>query len=582
MAEVLIGVVVVLVLASLAALVHKKRQEVPRGTVPPTYSQTPPIPPTPAPRTPSTTPDQHPPPATPALSLALLPLPGDGTTFLALGDVTQLQPSTMESTSLLSRPAVERAAADIVVSLNLPLQVVNGLQQSSNLVRLAPETMKALQNGAKFMESGGKATGVLRGTDGRIVELVRFTSVSSAVSIAASLGNALALAAIQMQLNQISKKLDVLSGQLERIAEADEHERLAQVESLAMSVQHALGQCSAAGYVPDQVMNSIAGQAQDLDAHIRRLEKDIRGHLARVPGTGRAADQMEWLARDGLPGVNELDQMLVAMQGWLIHQGLYAANLGNSGLPAEIAAQARVIEQTIERRAQLEELVRNLAYEIDRALHVAEIAPGQIPKSEWTMRLIDKRSSSTSERVRDTASRLRASLRSAGILRREIPPLPQAESLGVDSEPDNSDWRDMLRYRLRDGEQPLLYVHGSGVGGHNNTSRAASVMVFTDQRVLGIRKSSFAKRGVFAVDKERDTIKGARISKIGIGRFPVPGRALRVDFDGGAADIELTGTDDNDRARIEARAVAALAHTTPAVAREEDARPREVEGLPVL
>lgn len=111
------------------------------------------------------------------------------------------------------------------------------------------------------------------------------------------------------QLGTISKKLDALSGQIERVDEGLQHERLAEIESLSMAVQHSLEQCKSAGIVPDKVMASISGKSQVIDAHIRRLEKDIRARMSRVPGKGKAADQMTWLANDGLAGITELYQL---------------------------------------------------------------------------------------------------------------------------------------------------------------------------------------------------------------------------------------------------------------------------------
>ena len=518
----------------------------------------------------------------PESSIALIPLPGDSSRFLSLGDISALPVLESEPTTLLSQQSIASVAEAITMGLNAPLQLANGLQQGSHLVRLAPETVSALKNGAEFTTIGGKLSGSLRGADGRIVHIARFTSVSSALSAAASVGMALTMVAIQLQLGAISRKLDALSSQLDRVDESLRNERLSEIESLSMAVQHSLEQSTSAGIVPDKVMASISGKSQVIDAHIRRLEKDVLGRLSRVPTKGKAGDQMKWLADDGLAGVTDLYQLLVAIQGWLIHQGLYAANLGNSGASAELAAQRKVIEQTAARHDELENLVGDLAYEINRVLYLAEKAPGKIPKTESTIRLIDRNSASTSERVRETAKQLRDALKAADVPLRDVPTLPATPRIGNMPSQTVRVWKEMLRYQLRSDETPLLYIEGRGVGGKHNKSKSSSVMVFTNQRVLGIRKKNFAEDGVFAFDFERREIQEVLVKGNRIGRIPAPGKVLRLEVNGRSVDMELCDSDDAFNARICRAAKAALAEHRPPHVEGHVIRPRQIEGIPIL
>jgi hypothetical protein len=107
---------------------------------------------------------------------------------------------------------------------------------------------------------------------------------------------------------------------------------------------------------------------------------------------------------------------------------------------------------------------------------------------------------------------------------------------------------------LRTGEVPKLCIEGKGVGGQNNPSTASSVLVITDQRVLGIRKKDFPNTARFAVELDRTSVKDARLAVAGLGKVRVPGlraRVLRMQYRGGAIDIDIDAVDEPLQRMIE-------------------------------
>jgi len=489
-----------------------------------------------------------------AAETVLIPIPGtDVDQYLALGRVDGLALADQRPLGIATAEWRAQAAKDVTLALNVPLQAANAYQQSQWLVRLAPETVRQLKDGATFVESGGKAIGTLKGADGKFIAAVRLEP-AAALATVASLGNALTMAAMQLQLAQISDKLDGISRQIEAGQKHTKNRELAELESLTRAVAAAYEQASAAGEVTDKVILDIAGKGQALDTQIRALEKDLRDRLSRRPGTGKSTDLMQWLANDGLASVEELQQLTVATQGWLMQRILYAANLGNSPSPADLTNQQIAHKQIKTRGQELGSLLSEMTYEIDRALYVAAVAPGSVPKTEHLVRLLNGSAELTSRRAAELGAQLRNVVTASGVVIPDVPRLEFGLTLGTNTDPTATEWRDLLRYMLRTGEVPKLCIEGKGVGGQNNPSTASSVLVITDQRVLGIRKKDFPNTARFAVELDRTSVKDARLAVAGLGKVRVPGlraRVLRMQYRGGAIDIDIDAVDEPLQRMIE-------------------------------
>ncbi|WEV78806.1 hypothetical protein O9K63_03145 [Janibacter cremeus] len=108
--------------------------------------------------------------------------------------------------ALLGEDKVETLGSSIARATglaNVAAQSLNGATNVQGLVRLAPETLKVLQT-AKPLTSGGYNLGTLA-SNGKIVGQVRWMPAGSAVTagVLASVGPAVALMAIQSQLNTV-------------------------------------------------------------------------------------------------------------------------------------------------------------------------------------------------------------------------------------------------------------------------------------------------------------------------------------------------------------------------------------------
>jgi len=106
-----------------------------------------------------------------------------------------------------------RGLADALASSagvgNVLAQGWNAYQGSAGLIRLAPETLAAMRAGATPLTQGGWALGTLT-KGGKFAAQVRWAPAAAAgVGAAlATLGPALALVAVQWQLNKIGKAVE--------------------------------------------------------------------------------------------------------------------------------------------------------------------------------------------------------------------------------------------------------------------------------------------------------------------------------------------------------------------------------------
>ncbi|MBT2536282.1 hypothetical protein [Arthrobacter sp. ISL-69] len=123
--------------------------------------------------------------------------PGTALVFGQVPEGLDLIPFSLVSPD--DRAAIVDAVAATSAVLNVGGQLASGLARAQGLVRLAPETLRAMQVGATPLQSGGYNIGVLY-QNGRFAAQVRWLPAAgaSAAGVLASLGPAVAMIAIQV------------------------------------------------------------------------------------------------------------------------------------------------------------------------------------------------------------------------------------------------------------------------------------------------------------------------------------------------------------------------------------------------
>ena len=100
------------------------------------------------------------------------------------------------------RASITDAVAKTLGIGNVGAQLGQGVSEARGIIRLAPETLRQMQAGAKPWTSGGQNLGTLVSKDGEFVSQVRWLPAGGqgAVALMAALGPAAALVAVQFRL----------------------------------------------------------------------------------------------------------------------------------------------------------------------------------------------------------------------------------------------------------------------------------------------------------------------------------------------------------------------------------------------
>lgn len=429
--------------------------------------------------------------------------------FLAVGPSHQLE-------SLITNGEMQPAGRTIAAG-NLVAQTLQGYSEASNLVRLSPQTARLMKSGAEVVKApGGFNYGILRDpASGRFAGQVQWAKAGGAVtalSTAAALSNALAMAAIQMQLNAISDQISSLSEVVDRLGASLRFSFDADLRARVRAVGDVREQAEQSGMVTDRQLGVIQGTSKDLDAHLRRLESECEASLRRHAQVNSQEDRLKWLREDGLVVAKHLSEMAIASRAWITCRSLEAANLlspDDSPDPVVLANREAAevsVAQTRERMRAFERLLGHLAYEFGRALDVVALTTGKVTFQEQTISKVVP-ISLDKDALMALAQVLREQLNSLGINLPPVPLLPEVPEIGRLTG-DDENWRKVVALLLTPNESVQLILHGQGFGGHHNFSLTPSALVVTDKRVLGFRKQELCREAKVRLSEPLSSIQG--------------------------------------------------------------------------
>jgi hypothetical protein len=236
---------------------------------------------------------------------------------------------------------------------NLAAQGVNGAMQAQGLIRLAPETLKALQT-AKPVVSGGWNLGTLTTTNGQFATSVRWLPATgaSAASVAASLGPALAMIAIQMQLAEISK-LSRHNLEISRIAlEESRQSRRAAIEGNYRAIFKMVELAQSQGAVTPAIYKEVRGKQGELEGQVAETSNALASHVERLKSKTSNRDRRRYLEDHGEEVLALAHSLVVAQSTKFTYQALWAGHLLDTRKldPRNEATARKVVEDGIAER----------------------------------------------------------------------------------------------------------------------------------------------------------------------------------------------------------------------------------------
>jgi len=340
---------------------------------------------------------------------------------------------------------------------NVLIQGWNAYQGSAGLVRLAPQTLAAMKAGAAPLTQGGWALGTLT-KGGKFAAQVRWAPAGAAGVAAglATLGPALALVAVQWQMNKVGKAVERNIELTRTVLDELREEAWYELDAVARVVLAEVQTAQAVGEVTDLTWNYL--QSQSTEPVLIKHRQRNRDALARkLDGLTSAAKPEAWYREHAADVLRHCQAVMTAQQALALHQILRVAHARRSGSEAELALAEHVLERArveheaiaADVHASLRTLYRalSLSYEAEPGRRLPLFNRTDVPMRELV------------EAVRDLHSRA-----TAGPFR-QLPPIEAPRTLTARrciqvSERDRPSIEQRLRWVLQEDEDLLLLARG--------------------------------------------------------------------------------------------------------------------------
>lgn len=419
--------------------------------------------------------------------------------------------------------------------LNAGGQFVNSLAQAHGLVRLAPQTLHAMQAGMLPVQSGGYNIGVLA-HGGKFAAQVRWLPASGATmaGVVAAVGPAMAMMAIQVQLNELNGLVKGNISLTTKLLETVRAEQWAELSGLDRAVGKAIGEAERVGQVTPHVWDSVRGHEAELEKQRELFRRNVDGHVRGLKQEKEHAGRRRYLGQNSEAILADAYGLLVAHSVWFRYEALRA---GHVRLTAETNEYDATLLALITHDAQAEyetvvETLSTMLGALQREMWMLAELPGK-----RTIPFVGK--GRTAREVAEMSRNLLAAVEKlSGVIAEPRPPLVRPDTVCVPAKTDVSIDLRILEWHLDPDEvlQAIAQVAERSTG---------DVMVaVTDKRILVAQTSDFHRLGLIS-----RTIAGQDIRYV----------RLRDDADGEEAPsnprtsaIDLITRSDNFRWRLRA------------------------------
>lgn len=401
--------------------------------------------------------------------------------------------------------AIGSAIAATSAVLNVGGQVATQLAQAQGLVRLAPQTLRALEAGARPIQSGGYNIGVLAAKDsGQFAAQVRWLPAGQGAQVAgvvASLGPAVAMIAIQVQLNEISGLVRENLALTETVLKSVRHEQWAELTGLEHAITNALAEANAVGHVTPLLWENISGYEADLRKQRDLFRRHVESHAAELAKRDEHKERRQYVEKNGEAVLLDLHSLLMAHKAWFEYQALRAgrARLSADDEPNDAKLLEAIVDNARREYDKVVEEMNAVLEPLNRELWILAELPGKrtIP--------FTKSRRSAADVARMAEELLKAVSRLSDSFWQQPAPLEPPSTVCVDEGDRLEQDLRILRWYLRPDE-PLDAIATAGevgLGGALNGLGVARrlgangvLVAVTPERVLTADLSEFRNQGV--------------------------------------------------------------------------------------
>lgn len=233
--------------------------------------------------------------------------------------------------SLLEPGELERVSTALNTAtgiLNVGAQGLPALLNAQGLVRLAPETLKAMQAGAVPVKDGAYNLGILAGQNGKFAAQIRWMPAAgaNAAGVVAALGPALAMLAIQAQLNQLTGLVQTNIELTSSVLKAHRIEHWSELAALDEAVSGALREARDVGSVTNLIWGNLGAKEAELRKTRNYFFNMVVDHTRTLAAKERHTDRRDHLRQHASAVLADVHGMLTAQNAWYSYQALRAGH----------------------------------------------------------------------------------------------------------------------------------------------------------------------------------------------------------------------------------------------------------------
>ncbi len=425
-------------------------------------------------------------------------------------------------------PAADRKQISaILASIGNAATVVGNLGNAfanvQGLYRIGGTAQALLNNGATLAVKDGGNLGAVMGS-GRVLHQARFYPVSavSKAPIAASVGPALAMIALQMMLNEVTGLVRTNLAVTNQVLTTIRKEQWAELTGLVAAIDRAVDQAREIESVPASLWEDVAGSGALLRKQLELYRGNVRDHVSQI-SRADARSHREYLQTNGKVVAFDVHALLSSLQAWTGYHALRAARARAAGREdATEAHYAEIIAR--DTRAEFDSALTETTSLIDALTRELRITAELAVPDSWP--LLGKRNDVKAAREL-SAQLLEAIKPLADALH---PPVPPLDAPGVVCAPESLDsepYLRILRWIFEDGESlrvlgfpdqlvtvsPISAIVGGAMDMFSaaaDKSTAKTLVAVTDRRIITAKPNAFLEQAEIRHDIPIDQVRYVR------------------------------------------------------------------------
>lgn len=349
--------------------------------------------------------------------------------------------------------------------------VAEYVSSAQGLFRVDDATFSLLKSGGKMAGKDGALLGAIF-KDGSVVAQARFIPVSmTAATAIAAIGPAVAMAALQVQLGQISGLVRTNIALTTQTLKTMRNAQWAELEGLAEAVDEAIQESRELDSITESVWDPIAPSGPSIRKQLIAYQKNVAGHVQEL-GKPNGRARRQYLESHAEAIVFDTHALLRSLKTHAEYQAIRAAI-------------ARTRSDKEEAESQLfDRIVRNLPTEIEESLREIRVLTGSLVRE---LRIVAELPGRATVPLTKNRKDAKASRLTCEQLLHAIEPLsnvlhPAVEQTVIPASicaPDDLDldpYLNILRWFLEDGETLRSVAFPYEEGSHNLTGVVPAVL----------------------------------------------------------------------------------------------------------